>query len=135
MKIISQHPVILFDGVCNLCDASVRFVMRHDKKKRFYFASLQSDAAKKVLLHYTDKNNDLNSIVLIEENKILLKSDAVLEICKGLGFPWNVFNSFRILPKRLRDRIYDWVANNRYKWFGKNEYCEWIATKENRFIQ
>lgn len=131
-----KKPIILFDGVCNLCNNSVKFILRHDKKEYFLFASLQSDASKNLLLHYNYKNNDLKSIIVIDQDRLYEKSAAVLIICKYLGMPWSLFRVFRVLPKKWLDYLYDFVAKNRYKWFGKKETCTMmLPTYKNRFIQ
>jgi predicted DCC family thiol-disulfide oxidoreductase YuxK len=131
-----HQPIILFDGICNLCNASVRFVLKQDKKKQFLLASLQSDAAKKLLLQYNYKNNDLNSIILIDRNKVHKKSAAIMLIFEYLGMPWRVFNVLKILPLRWLDFIYDQIAERRYTWFGKKDTCTMMLPKhKNRFIQ
>jgi predicted DCC family thiol-disulfide oxidoreductase YuxK len=131
-----KQPIILFDGVCNLCNNSVKFILRHDKKEYFFFASLQSDASKNLLLHYNFKNNDLKSIIVIDQDRVYEKSEAILIICKNLGMPWALLGVFRVLPKRWLDLLYDFVAKNRYKWFGKKECCTMTdPAKKNRFIQ
>jgi len=120
-----NKSIILFDGICNLCNYSVSFILKKDKKKHFRFASLQSDAAKKLLLHANNKNilNNLKSIVLISNNKVYTKSTAVLKIGKYLKFPYNLSYLLLIVPRFFRDFIYDYISKNRYKWFGKNETC------------
>ncbi len=129
------QSIILFDGVCNLCNSSVQFVLKHDKKKRFLFSSLQSDAALKLLLQLNVKNSKLDSIVLIEGNKIYDKSTAALRIAKELNPLWNIFFIFIIIPKPIRDFIYDFIAKNRYKWFGKKNSCLFsINAYEDRFF-
>ncbi len=131
----SDRPVILFDGICNLCNSSVRFVLERDKEEQFLFSSLQSDASKKLLLHLNYKIRQMNSILLVENGQIHEKSEAVLKISARLRFPWNLLQVFRIVPVALRDRIYDFVAKNRYRWFGKKDKCVFrINTYENRFI-
>ncbi|MCK5637664.1 MAG: DUF393 domain-containing protein [Flavobacteriaceae bacterium] len=135
MKLSNKKPIILFDGVCNLCNGSVQFILKHDCKKQFLFASLQSDAAAKLLLQLNNKNNELKSLILIEGNKIYKKSDAVLKIARRLDPFWNVFYVFKIIPKALRDMVYNIVAKNRYKWFGKKDKCQFeIVEYKNRFI-
>lgn len=130
-----DKPVILFDGICNLCNSSVRFVLKRDKNETFLFSSLQSDAAKKLLLHYNYKNNHLESMLLIEGDQILDKSSAALRICQVLGFPWRLLFVFQILPASWRDAVYMYIANRRYRWFGKKDYCVYsMGTYENRFI-
>lgn len=135
MELPKNSPVVLFDGICNLCNSSVRFILRHDTRERFLFSSLQSDASKKLLLHLNYKIREMNSILLVDDEQILEKSDAVLKIASELRFPWNLAAVFRFLPKSLRDGIYDFVAKNRYKWFGKKDNCVFTVNKyENRFI-
>jgi len=135
MSITNKKPIILFDGICNLCNSSVKFILKHDKKEQFLFTSLQSDAATKILLQLNYKNNDLSSIVLIDDNNIYLKSTAALRITKELSPFWNWFYVMIIIPKKLRDYIYDFIANNRYKWFGKRNTCLVAYSKyKERFI-
>jgi len=135
MQLPKNRPVILYDGICNLCNSSVRFILKHDSREKFLFSSLQSDASKKLLLHLNYKIRQFNTILLVENGEIHEKSDAVLKIASGLRFPWNLAALFRILPKKLRDSMYDFVARNRYRWFGKKDRCVYsMNTYENRFI-
>jgi predicted DCC family thiol-disulfide oxidoreductase YuxK len=135
MQLPTDRPVILYDGICNLCNSSVRFILKHDTREKFLFSSLQSDASKKLLLHLNYKIIEMNSILLVENGQIHEKSDAVLKIASGLRFPWNLTVSFRVLPRKVRDSIYDFVARNRYRWFGKRDSCVYtVNTYENRFI-
>ena len=126
-----NKSVIIFDGVCNLCNSSVNIVLKNDTKNQFKFASLQSDAAKQILLQFKIKNdvNSLDRIILIENNRIYDKSTAALSILKKLQFPLNLGYFFMIIPKFIRDYIYDVIAKNRYKWFGKKKTCR-VPTKE-----
>ncbi len=132
-----NKSVILFDGVCNLCNSSVDFVLKNDINNHFKFASLQSDAAQQLLLQFKIKNdrNHLDSIILIEDDKLYDKSTAALLVLKKLHFPLNLGIIFIIIPKVIRDYIYDFIAKNRYKWFGKKETCR-VPTKAemNRFL-
>jgi len=132
-----NKSIILFDGVCNLCNSSVDFVLKNDTNNRFIFASLQSDAAQQLLLQFKFKNdkNHLDRIILIENDKLFDKSTAALLVLKKLRFPLNLGVIFIIIPKFIRDYIYDIIAKNRYKWFGKKDTCR-IPTKEeiNRFL-
>ena len=118
-----DQPVILFDGICNLCNSAVQFIIRHDKKNQFLFTSLQSEAGQKLLAQYNLPANMLNSFILIENDKAYNRSTAALRIAKKLNgiIPW--LYGFIILPKSVRDGIYNWVAKNRYKWFGKKDEC------------
>ena len=118
-----NKAIILFDGVCNLCNASVNFIIKHDTTKQFLFASLQSDATKEILLQHTVKKTHLNSIVLIEKGKVYYKSTAILRILKQLKKGIHLLYFFIIIPLFIRDWIYTLVANNRYKWFGRKNKC------------
>lgn len=130
-----EHIVVLFDGVCNLCNGAVRFIIRRDKKDIFRFASIQSDAAKNILLQYDYKNNEMNSILVIDHEGLLRDSRAVLHICKHLGAPWKWLYGLRVIPRSWTDRLYRFVALNRYRWFGKRKHCTTSMDKyENRFI-
>ena len=136
MPDIRQNPVILFDGICNLCNRSVKFILTNESKPQFLFASIQSDAAKNILLHYNIKNIDPSSILLLANDKVYHKSEAVLEICKSLKRPWNLFTIFKFLPVSFLDKIYQVVARNRYRWFGKKDSCTMeIAEYKNRFLR
>lgn len=135
MQLPPDRPVVLFDGICNLCNSSVRFILKHDTREQFLFSSLQSDASKKLLLHLNYKIRQMNSILLVENGEIHEKTDAVLKIASGLRFPWHLATVFRIVPRKLRDNIYDYVARNRYKWFGKKDRCTYsMRANENMFI-
>lgn len=118
-----NKSIILFDGVCNLCNSSVNFIIKHDTKKRFVFASLQSDAAKEILLQFPLKKNKIDSVILIQNGNIYEKSTAALLISKQLRGICKIAISFIIIPKYFRDTVYDWIAKNRYNWFGKKKRC------------
>jgi predicted DCC family thiol-disulfide oxidoreductase YuxK len=127
----NSRPLILFDGICNLCNGSVQFIIKHDPAAKFSFASLQSPAAKRLLHHFKLPSEDIYSILLIKNEILFDRSDALLEIAKDLNGVWRVFRIFKFLPKGLRDSLYKLVANNRYKIFGKQESCL-IPTKDLR---
>jgi predicted DCC family thiol-disulfide oxidoreductase YuxK len=118
----TQPYIVLFDGLCNLCKGAVQFIIRHDKKNKFVFASLQSEVAQKSLDKIQVKTS-LETIVLIKGDKHFEKSDAVLEIAKNLSGLWPLVYVFKIIPRFLRDVLYKWVAKNRYTWFGKRNSC------------
>lgn len=125
-SLITQHynNVILFDGVCNLCNSSINFVLDRDKKKKFIFASLQSNAGKELLeFHHIQQLEHYDSILLIKDHKIYKKSSAALEIAKGLSGGWKFFYVFKIIPRFIRDIFYDLIAKNRYRLFGKSDTC------------
>jgi predicted DCC family thiol-disulfide oxidoreductase YuxK len=124
-----SHPVILFDGICNLCNASVQYVIKHDKKRLFRFASLQSSFGEKVLKENNLPHNTFNSFILLDKNKIYSRSTAALLVAKKLSGIVKLLYAFIIVPKFIRDFIYNVIAKNRYKWFGKQETC-WFPTPE-----
>jgi predicted DCC family thiol-disulfide oxidoreductase YuxK len=121
--------IILFDGVCNLCNGWVNFVIDRDPDGYFSFAPLQSDFAKKMLGHHRIDPGETDSIVLIMNGRAFIKSRAALEIAKRLTLPWPLFYVFRIIPGFLRNLIYDLIARNRYRWFGRKDQCR-IPTKD-----
>ena len=130
-----HKTIILFDGICNLCNGAVQFLLKRDKKKQFMFASLQSDAAKYILLQYNVKKFGMDSIVFIEDGEIYQKSTAVLKIIKYLNWPWTMISVTSFLPLGFRDRMYDFIAKNRYRWFGKKDSCIMMLPEyKNRFI-
>ncbi len=131
MNNYSGKSIILFDGVCNLCNSSVNFILKHDKKKRFIFTSLQSDVAKEILLQFPTKYLNLDSIILIENGKVYEKSTAALKILKHLYNGYQLLYAFIIIPKFIRDWVYIIIAQNRYKWFGKKEECM-LPTSESK---
>jgi predicted DCC family thiol-disulfide oxidoreductase YuxK len=118
------RPVILFDGICNLCNASVRFVVRRDPTGMFRFASLQSERGRRLLRGNGLPVDDLSSIVLVDDERCYVKSDAALRIVRALRWPWPVLVVFSIVPRRVRDCLYEYIARNRYRWFGKQDACE-----------
>jgi predicted DCC family thiol-disulfide oxidoreductase YuxK len=118
-----SKPVILFDGVCNYCNSMVQFIIRHDKQQKFLFAPLQSDAGRQLLQAYQLPEKDFNSFVLIDQNKTYLRSSASLQVLKKLPLYWKWTQVFWIVPLFIRDGIYNFIARNRYKWFGKKETC------------
>src|SRR5438046_418783 len=105
----SAPSVILFDGVCNLCNAAVRWVLERDRRGRFRFASLQSRAGRDALAAANAPGDLPDSIVLIDDGRVLVRSDAVIAIASGLGLPWSVARAWGILPRGLRDGLYGWV--------------------------
>lgn len=115
--------VILFDGVCNLCNGLVKFFIKRDKKKRFRFAALQSDYAKYIEKKYGLNLTDLNTLILIKDSKVYTKSSAVLHIAQELGLPYSLAICFLIIPPFIRNYVYGFVSENRYRWFGKLNTC------------
>lgn len=119
-----EKKIILFDGVCNLCEASIVYVIKHDKKDIFRFVALQSDLGQRIVKHIGINTNHIDSVILYEPGvAYYYKSSAVVEIAKGLSGIFTWFTLFQILPTVFRDYVYDYVANNRYKWYGKKQEC------------
>jgi predicted DCC family thiol-disulfide oxidoreductase YuxK len=129
------NPLILFDGVCNLCNAGVQLIIKSDPEMLFRFASLQSAVGQQVVHDFKQELLDIDSIVLVHQDRLFLKSEAVLEIFHLLGGFYRLLSIFKFLPLSIRNWIYDWIAGNRYAWFGKMEVCM-IPTPElkNRFL-
>jgi predicted DCC family thiol-disulfide oxidoreductase YuxK len=119
---MNQPPVLLFDGVCNLCNGFIQFLIRQDRKGILKFASLQSDAAAQLLQGHGDLKK-LTSVVLVEKGQVFQKSNAVLKLLNHLSWYWQWAQVFWIVPRFIRDGIYDWIARNRYQWFGKQDTC------------
>jgi len=123
LQLMDQSPVILFDGICNLCNGAVQFVIRHDSKAIFKFSALQSDKGQMLLKRYDLPAAVLNSFVLIQNNKAHTRSDAALLVAKQLDGPIKFLYGLIIVPSFLRNSVYNFIAKNRYKWFGKQESC------------
>lgn len=132
---MNEHPVIFFDGFCNLCSGAVQFVIKRDSQGLFRFASLQSDYAASALKQFELEPVQADSIVLLENGKVYQRSTAALRIAKKLKGLWPLLYGFIILPRFIRDGVYNFIAKNRYKWFGKQESC-WVPTPElkERFL-
>jgi len=120
--------IILFDGVCNLCSASVHFVIKRDGEKRFQFASLQSAFAQTIIQNQ-NIGNSVTTIVLLKGNKIYFRSDAVLEISKELSGLWPALYVLKIVPRFIRDAVYNFISQHRYQWFGKSDKC-WLPSSD-----
>jgi len=125
---IPLNKIILFDGLCNLCSASVRFVIKRDNKKIFRFASLQSNFGQKTLLGI-EIGNSIKTIVLLMDDKIYLRSDAALEISKDLDGLWPSLYLLKIIPRFVRDAVYNFISQHRYQWFGKTDEC-WLPSPD-----
>ncbi|MCP4437887.1 MAG: thiol-disulfide oxidoreductase DCC family protein [Aureispira sp.] len=119
---MEQHSIILFDGVCNLCNGFVQFIVKRDIKAHFKFASLQSDIGQDLLTKY-QLSKDLDTVVLIRNNKAYTKSGAGLRVLSKLGALWPLMIILLVVPYFIRNFVYDWVARNRYKWYGKKDQC------------
>lgn len=125
IKSLPKHKqLILFDGVCNLCNSSINYVIKHDKNNVFMFAPLQSETGKDIIKHFNLDTSKTDSILLYSQEKGLkIKSSAALAIASKLGLPRSLMTIFYIVPPFIRNWVYDYVAKNRYKWYGKKDAC------------
>ena len=132
---MTNKSVILFDGVCNLCNRSVQFVIKHDPEGKFMFTSLQSESGQKLLKEYKLPANEFNSFILLENGRAYTRSTGALKVTRRLKSGWKLLYGFIIVPHFIRDPVYNWIARNRYRWFGKTETCM-IPSPEltNRFL-
>jgi predicted DCC family thiol-disulfide oxidoreductase YuxK len=126
-----RRSVVLFDGVCNLCNRSVLFVIDRDPHGHFAFAPLQSDEGQRLLAAYAPGETDLSSVVLVEGGRAYTRSTAALRIARRLTGLWPLLRVFFLVPRPLRDGVYDWIARNRYRWFGREDACR-VPTPELR---
>ena len=118
------EPIVLFDGVCNVCNALTRFVIEHDPAPgRFRFAPLQSATGQRLLREHGLPTDDFDTFVLVEDGRASLRSTAALRVLGLLGLPWSLLWLLIVVPRPLRDRAYGWIARNRYRWFGKRDAC------------
>lgn len=122
-QIPRDKPILLFDGVCNLCNGLVQFIIKRDPHAHFRFTALQSEAGQSLLLEAGLDPSALNTVVMFDSGQFYTHSNVPLQIAWHLGGFWRVFYIFKVIPKWIRDRLYDWIAQNRYKWFGKKDSC------------
>lgn len=132
----SQHnKIVLFDGVCNFCNSSVQFIIKHDTSNSLKFASLQSSIGQELLNKYAIPK-DVDSVIFIENNQAYTKSSAALKIANYFGGFWKLLQIFMIVPTFIRDFFYDIIAKNRYRWFGKKDSCMLPSPEiRNRFLE
>lgn len=127
--------IVFFDGVCNLCSASIDFILKRDTKNQFLVGTLQADLSKKILTNYAVREDYLESLILLERGQVYFKSTAALRIARNLNGVWPVFFLLIVLPLWIRDPVYDWVGRNRYRWFGKKNTCRIALPSERaRFL-
>ncbi|MBM4385176.1 MAG: thiol-disulfide oxidoreductase DCC family protein [Deltaproteobacteria bacterium] len=124
-------PILLFDGVCNLCNGTVQWVIAHDPEARIRFASLQSEAGRALVAKHGLPPDAMDTVVLVDGERHWVKSSAALEVLGRVGGAWRLAALLRFVPRPLRDAVYDVVARNRYGWWGKREEC-WVPTPELR---
>ncbi len=135
MNKTESQKIILFDGVCNLCNGAVTFIIKRDPKSTFKFAALQSDIGQVLTAEHGIDTSKTDSIILVDNKKVYIKSTAALRIAKNLNGGYPLLYGFIIIPTVVRNWVYDWIAKNRYKWFGQKESCM-IPTPElkSRFL-
>jgi predicted DCC family thiol-disulfide oxidoreductase YuxK len=132
----TDRPVLLFDGVCNLCNGLVQWVIERDPEGRFRFAALQSDAGQRLLETHDLPTEDFDTFVLVDGEEYYTKSTAALRVLRGLGVPYSLLYPAVAVPRFVRDRVYDFVADRRYGWFGKRESCMMPdESLESRFLE
>ena len=130
------HHLILFDGICNLCNSSVQYIIRHDKKGLFKFASLQSETGRQIINRFNLPPGFTDSFILVENNKVFTRSDAALKVARHLKGISKLLYGFIIVPAFIRNGVYDIIAKNRYKWFGRKDSCMIPAPGiESRFLK
>ncbi|MBV1921843.1 MAG: thiol-disulfide oxidoreductase DCC family protein [Pseudomonadales bacterium] len=120
---ICEEPVVVFDGVCNLCEDSVAFIIARDPEAKFKFVSAQSPVGKEIQKRYEIDAVEDETVILIKNGKVFTHSDASLEIAKDLSGPWSLLHYAKAVPKPIRNKVYSTIAKNRYKWFGKKNEC------------
>jgi predicted DCC family thiol-disulfide oxidoreductase YuxK len=120
---MENHGIVLFDGVCNLCNGTVQFIIQRDATAHFKFAAIQSERGMALMAAHDLEPGDLASVVLIEDGRCFARSDAALAIAKGLSGPWPWMAVFWWVPRFIRDGVYNVIARNRYTWFGKRDVC------------
>ena len=125
----SGHAIVLFDGVCNLCNSSVNLILERDRNDYFRFGALQSDAGERLIEEFGIDRAETDSVILIEEGDVHVYSTAALRIARSLSGAWPLAYAFIVVPRFLRDAVYKIVARNRYKWFGKQDLCR-VPTPE-----
>jgi len=132
----NEHALVLFDGVCNLCNGAVNFIIDHDPDRYFRFAPLQSDLAERILENREGGDARLSTIVLVEGGEVFVRSTAALRIARHLSGPWPLLYAALIVPRPLRDAVYDWIAHHRYDWFGRRDQCR-VPTPalKDRFLE
>ena len=118
-----KEKIVIFDGVCNLCTYSAQFILRHDRGRAFKLATAQSATGRTLLVKYGLDPEKLETFVLLKQERIYVRSMAVLEVAKELDWPWRALRVLRVIPRMFRDPLYSIVARNRYRWFGKKDRC------------
>jgi predicted DCC family thiol-disulfide oxidoreductase YuxK len=118
-----EHPLIVFDGECVLCSANARFVLSRDRRRRFRLTTAQGPLGAALYRHFGLRADEEGTILVLQDGRLLTDSAAAIAIPSGLGWPWRAAAALRIVPRPMRDRIYRWVARNRFRWFGRRDSC------------
>jgi predicted DCC family thiol-disulfide oxidoreductase YuxK len=126
-----QGPIIVFDAECILCSANAQFVLTHDRAGRFRLASMQGEAGSALFRGHGIDPADPDTLIVVDGDRVLRDSDAILSIYAGLGWPWRAASIFKLVPRFVRDRVYRFIARNRYRLFGRRETC-WLPAPEHR---
>ena len=132
----AARPTAIFDGVCNLCNSAVDWIVRHDPEARIVFAASQSAAGRALLDRFGATTSATDTFMLVDGGRLYSRSTAALRVARIVGFPWSLAAIFLVVPRPLRDLVYDFVARNRYRWFGKKETCRLPSPEERaRFLE
>ena len=132
---MADEPIVLYEGNCGLCDRWVSFIMAHDRRQSFRFATLESDVGRSLLRAHDLPIDTLDSFALVSDGQALQRSTAALQVLRQLGLPWSLLWVGVILPRFIRDPLYDYVASHRYRWFGQIDACRLPAPEErHRFL-
>jgi predicted DCC family thiol-disulfide oxidoreductase YuxK len=125
-----KESILLFDGHCSLCNGAVDFVLKRDTRKKLLLASIQGPAGQAILKKYQLPSSYLDTLVVVEQGKVYLGSTAALRVARLLGGGWPLFYGLIILPKGIRDRVYQWISEHRYQWFGRRDTCRMPTASE-----
>jgi predicted DCC family thiol-disulfide oxidoreductase YuxK len=125
----AEGPIVVFDASCVLCSANAQFILRHDRQRRFRLASMQGEVGASLYRKLGIDPNDPETMIVVDGERVFRDSDAVLAIFAGLGWPWRIVVLFRLLPRRIRDRAYRWLARHRYRIFGQRQAC-WVPSPD-----
>lgn len=123
LKLSKTNPILLFDGVCNLCNGAVQFVIKYGSKDTLRFTALQSETGQQILEHFNLPKEEIFSVILVENENVYVRSSAALRMYKNMGGIMSLMYFFIIVPRPIRDAVYNFIAKNRYKWFGEKESC------------
>ena len=129
LEIVGDRPLIVFDGLCVLCSGNARFVLRHDRNRHFALTTAQGPLGEALYRHFGLSTDDYETMLVIEQGRLLTESEGAIAIARGLGWPWRAAAAARIVPKPIRDSLYRLIARNRYRLFGRRETC-WVPTPE-----